>query len=73
MAQRKKIRYADIVDQARLSHYISKLITVEVGARGIVNMDGLKQLQDELNVTKSDMSTLLITLVKIVIVESHKV
>ena len=72
-AQRKKIRYADIVDQARLSHYISKLITVEVGARGIVNMEGLKQLQDELNVTKSDMSKLLITLVKTVIVESHKI
>ena len=72
-AQQKKIRYADIVDQARLSHYTSKLITVEVGARGIINMEGLKQLQDELNVTKSDMSELLITLVKTVIVESHKI
>ena len=46
---------------------------MEVGARGIVNMEGLKQLQDELNVTKSDMSKLLITLVKTVIVESHKI
>ena len=51
-AQLKKIRYADIVNQARLSHYISKLITVEVGARGIVNMEVLKQLQDELNNNK---------------------
>ena len=36
-AQRKKIRYADIVDQARLSHYISKLITVEVG-QGVLSI-----------------------------------
>ena len=72
-AQRKKIRYIHIVDQARLSHYISKLITVGVGVRGIVNIEGLKQLQDELNVTKSDISKLLTALVKTVIVESHKI
>ena len=71
--QRKKIRYADIVDQAKLSHYISKLITVEVGARGIVSMKGLKQLQDKLNVTKSGMSKLLTAFVKTIIVESHKI
>ena len=52
-AQRKRIRYADIVEQARLSHYnniIAKLITVEVGSRGIVNMVGFLQLEDELNI-----------------------
>ena len=72
-AQRKKIKYADIVEQARLSHYTTKLITVEVGSRGIVNMDGFQQLQDELNVQKRDMLKLLTVVAKTAIVQSHKI
>ena len=72
-AQRKKIKYADIVEQARLSHYTAKLITVEVGSRGIVNMEGFLQLEDELNIQKRDMSKLLTILAKTAIVESQKI
>ena len=54
-AQRKKIRYGDIVEQARLSHYRVKLITVEVGSRGIVNMEGFLELEHELNIHKREI------------------
>ena len=52
VAERKSVKYVNLVQQARVSGYAAKLITLEVGSRGVINMSGFVQLKEELNITK---------------------
>ena len=51
-AERKSVKYVNLVQRARTSGYAAKLITLEVGSRGVINMPGFIQLNEELNITK---------------------
>ena len=43
-AERKTIKYADIIARAQECGYNATLITLEVGSRGIISIDGFTQL-----------------------------
>ena len=59
-AERKRTKYEELVQCAQQTGYASKLITIKVGARGVPHMMGFLQvLKRELNLTKSEFSSML--------------
>ena len=50
-----------------------KLITLEVGSRGIVNEGGFMQLKDKVNMPRKDLTCLLVELAKVSRRESYKI
>ena len=50
-AERKTIKYEDIKQRAESAGYNVVLLTLEVGSRGIINIEGFKHLKEELNIT----------------------
>ena len=72
-AERKQVKYQDLVERARCSNYRTTLITLEVGSRGMVNMEGFMQLKQELNISKPDITQLLVVVAKTSIMESFKI
>ena len=69
--ERKTLKYEDVIQRARTTGYVAKLITLEVGSRGVINMPGFTKLKEELKITKKDYSLLLIRLSCISISESY--
>ena len=72
-AECKRIKYQDLVERARRSNYKTKLITLEVGSRGMVNMKGFMHLKQELNISKHDITERLVLVAKTSIMESFKI
>ena len=68
-AERKKIKYEEVVERARASGYTAMFISLEVGSRGIINPHGLDCLNKIFNITKRDYATLLVQLSRITITE----
>ena len=58
-AERKRTKYEELVQSAQQTGYATKLITIEVGARGVLHMMGFQVLKCELNLTKSEFSSML--------------
>ena len=61
-AERKKIKYEEVVERARASGYTATFILLEVGSRGIINPHGFDCLKKVFNITKRDYTTLLVQL-----------
>ena len=40
-----------MIQRARATGYVAKLITLEVGLRGVINMPGFTKLKEELKIT----------------------
>ena len=72
-AERKTIKYEDIKQRVESAGYNVVLLTLEVGSRGIINIEGFKHLKEELNITRHDFSTVLSKLSCLVIQESFKI
>ena len=69
----KEAKYLDLVDQAKEAGYEAKLITLEVGSRGLINMPGFNQLKEELGVSTNTLDILLLQIIRIVILQSFRV
>lgn len=50
----------ELISTAREAGYRAKLITVEVGSRGLPNIPGFEQLKHELKLTSAQTSDLMI-------------
>ena len=59
-AERKEVKYEELITGARASGYDTELITLEVGSRGVINPAGFKRLKQTLNICSTDMSELLL-------------
>ena len=70
-AQRKEIKYQDIVERARSAKYTPTLITLEVGSRGIIDMNGFSRLKDELKIARRDLTQSLVELTRIYLAIYH--
>ena len=60
--QVKQAKYQDLIDEVMRAGYRASLITLEVGSRGLIVESELMELNDALNVTKSDIVQLGMTL-----------
>jgi len=59
-AERKEVKYEELITGARTSGYDAVLITLEVGFRGVINPAGFKHLRQTLNICSTEMSELLL-------------
>ena len=59
-AERKEVKYEELITGARASGYDTELIMLEVGSRGVINPAGFKRLKQTLNICSTDMSELLL-------------
>ena len=72
--RRKTENYQELQEEAQNRGYRAVIMTVEVGSRGVVSVQGFKALFDVLTpVTKRDFRIFLITLARTTILESHKI
>ena len=72
-AERKSAKYEDMVVRARSSGYEAQLITLQVGSRGIVDMAGFTQLQQQFHLPKHTFNLLLQRISQLAIEESFKI
>ena len=59
-ATRKTDKYLDLLSAIRNAGYKAKLITIEVGSRGLPNMSGFESLRKELKLTKTQTHDLMV-------------
>ena len=59
-ASRKEDKYLDLLSAIHNAGYNAKLITVEVGSRGLPNMSGFENLRKELKLTKTQTHDLMV-------------
>ena len=72
-AERKEVKYEELITGVRASGYDTELITLEVGSRGVINPAGFKRLKQIHNICSTDMSKLLLCTCKRAIEGSYSV
>ena len=72
-AERKRAKYAELLQRAQDAGYQTSLITLEVGSRGIVNYSGFSYLQKELTLPKREFVSMLEAVTLETIVQSHRI
>ena len=71
--QRKQSKYQDLVEAGQASGYSSRLLTLEVGSRGMVDTNDFHGLAQALRVPKKDMLPLCQSVIRTTILESFKI
>ena len=71
--ERKVSRYTDLVEGAEQHGYKCELITVEVGSRGVVEVERMDRLKRLMNVARREWDIFLVTLAETTMKESHKI
>jgi len=74
-AERKEVKYEELITGAQTSGYDAELITLEVGSREVINPAGFKHLRQTLNIcsTNCKMSKLLLCTCKRAIEGSYSI
>ncbi len=72
-ATRKESKYLDLTSTLQQAGYNAKLITVEVGSRGLPNAQGFMRLKEELSLTTAQLNDLMVRSARQAIIGSHKV
>ena len=62
--ERKISRYTDLVEEAEQHGYNCELITVEVGSRGVVEVEGVDCLKRLMNVVRREWDTFWLHLLR---------
>ena len=57
-AERKRVKYEELEQQATQAGYNTNLITLEVGSRGMIHSPGLQSLKDQLKIKEQDLSAM---------------
>ena len=71
--RRKTLKYAELLEEVEHSKYCGTLITIEVGSRGLLNMEGLDHLQKFLGIHNTRWSPFLVSVSQRAIEESHRI
>ena len=71
--QRKQSKYQDLVEVDQASGYSSRLSTLEVGSRGVVDTNEFHGLAQALRVPKKDLLPLCHSVIRTTILESFKI
>ena len=72
-AERKRAKYKELQQQAQEKGYRTKLITVEVGSRGIVNDMGFAILKKEMGIPERALSVMMRDISLEAILQSHQI
>ncbi len=69
---RKEDRYLDLISDAKRAGYSPTLITLDMGSRGLPNMDGFQKLRDTLRLQTPVFNNLLLNASQQAVLGSHK-
>jgi len=72
-AERKEVKYTDLKERAENAGYYTTLLTLEVGSRGIVNINSFDALKAEISLPEREFSGLLQQVAATVLSESHRI
>ena len=72
-AQRKKAKYAELNQTTKDAGYLTSLITLEVGARGLIHYPGFHCLKKHLGIRDKDLGALLQSLSQEAIHQSYRI
>lgn len=72
-SRRKTTKYQDLLETCRASGYTTHFITLEVGSRGFINCSGFKRLLKLFSFSRKDALSLLRSIAREAILQSHKV
>ena len=69
-AERKELKYEDVIARARSAGYRGRVITLQVGSRGIINQPGFLQLKQEFDIPSKVYAKFLVDICS---VESYNI
>ena len=72
-ATRKESKYLDLLSAVQQTGHRASLITLEVGSRGLPNMDGFRWLKQELKLTTSQLTDLMVKAARQAIIGSYNI
>ena len=70
---RKTLKYIDLMEEAQTKGYNAQILTLEVGSRGILNLDGFMSLRELLKTSRRDFTNFLTALARTSTSQSHKI
>ena len=71
--RRKTEKYQDLVEACEENGYTTQLLTLEVGSRGFLNMDGFLRLFSIINISKQEKLSFIKSIGREAIISSHKI
>ena len=70
---RKEERYRDLIKEAEEAGYHSRLITLEIGLRGLPDMGGFTKLRNELPIIRKALHTTLVKASRAAMIVFHRI
>ena len=71
LTMRKRIKYDDLLNELSNKNYTAKLLTVELGSRGLPNVPDFIKLKECIGLTKRQINQLMTNTAKVAIEESY--
>ena len=71
--QQKTTKYQDLVEACEVNGYTTELVTLEVGSRGFLNLQGFKALFQGFSLNKCEKYNFLRVVSREAIIGSHKI
>ena len=71
--ERKRSKYQDLLEAGRAAGYRSKLLTVEVGSRGMLSPSDLEPLSSAIDCPRSAIETLCSSVIRTTLLESFRI
>ena len=68
---RKRIKYDDLLNELSNKNYTAKLLTMEMGLRGLPNVPGFIKLKECIGLTRKQVNQLMTSTAKVAIEESY--
>ena len=72
-ALRKAAKYEDLAEQARLNGYRTTVLTIQVGSRGVPDLESIKSMTDMLGVPEKELKQLLRRVTRAALINSFNI
>ena len=68
--QRKQAKYQDLVQAVQAAGYSTQLLTLDVGSRGMLDVEDLEKIRSSIGATKKETTELCLSIIWVTLVES---
>ena len=73
VALRKAAKYEDLAEQARFNGYRTTVLTIQVGSRGVPDLESIKSMTDMLGVPEKELKQLLRRVTRAALINSFNI
>ena len=71
--QREQAKYQDLVQAVQGAGYSTQLLTLEVGSRGMLDIEHLEKIQSSIGATKKETTELCLSIIRVTVLESFRI